>query len=197
MPLTPTHLPSAQKERLLAFNQQLIDQALELVAAHAAERPQRYEGPVGAHLRHVIEHYDALLFPAAHGSVDYDNRARDRELEGNPARARERLLALRARLGASTPAALGAPVQVQGQGGTAGGFAFSVTSSIGRELAFVASHTVHHFALLVPHCRAHGIPTPADFGQAPSTVAHARAASATPTSYPIQEPTCLTSPLAA
>jgi hypothetical protein len=191
---TPTHPPSAQNERLLAFNRQLIDQALALVAAHAVERTQRYDGPVGAHLRHVIEHYEALVFPAAHGIVDYDKRARDRELERNPVLARERLLALRTRLGAWAPAALLSAVQVHGQGGTAGEFAFNVASSTGRELAFVASHTVHHFALLVPHCRAHGIPTPADFGQAPSTVAHARATSTTPLR---QESPCLTSPLSA
>jgi hypothetical protein len=46
---------------------------------------------------------------------------------------------------------------------------------------------VHHFALLAPHCRQHGIPTPADFGQAPSTVAHARATSALTTSTLSQE----------
>jgi hypothetical protein len=187
MQSTSPALPHAQTERLLAFNQQLIDQALALVAVHQARSPLRYAGPVGSHLRHVIEHYEALVFPAAPGLVDYDNRPRDRELECNAALACERLLALRARLDMWVPQALHQPMQVHGQGGTAGEFAFAAASSTGRELAFLASHTVHHFALIAPHCREHGIPTPAEFGQAPSTVAHARATSAPTTSTLSQE----------
>ena len=74
---------------------------------------------------------------------------------------------------------LGMPVRVCGQCGGAGEFSFNHPSSIGRELAFVASHTVHHFALLAAHCQQHGIPTPADFGKAPATVAHERASRST------------------
>ena len=195
MQYSPFTQRGIQTDGLLTFNQRLIDQALALVAVHETSRQSHYAGPVGAHLRHVIEHYEALVFPAEHGVVDYDGRARDRELEGNPALASERLSALRARLDGSL--ALHAPVQVRGQGGLAGEFIFAVPSCIGRELAFLASHTVHHFALLAPHCWQHGIPTPADFGQAPSTVAHARASSATPTSHPTQEFTCPSSLLSA
>lgn len=185
------HAPRlAQTDRLLAFNRQLIDQALALVAAHGAGSPVCYAGPAGAHLRHVIEHYEALVFPAVPGVADYDKRPRDRELESSPTLARTRLLALRARLGAWAPEVLDKAVQVNGQGGTAGAFHFSVASCIGRELAFLASHTVHHFALLAPYCRQHAIPTPADFGQAPSTVAHANAARPAPALHPIEESSC-------
>jgi hypothetical protein len=191
-PSAPDPVRRTSIDPLLAFNQRLIEQALVLVAAHGASGAPGYAGPVGAHLRHVIEHYEALIFPAVAGIVDYDHRARDRELEANPALARERLLALHAALGMQTRLSLSAPVQVHGQCGAAGEFNFSVASSVARELAFVASHTVHHFALLMPHCWQHGIPTPADFGQAPSTVAHARAASTSPIPQPIQESSCLT-----
>jgi hypothetical protein len=194
--MQPT-LPSlrrAQADCLLGINQQLIDKALALVAAYQARNPLGYAGPVGAHLRHVIEHYEALTFPAAHGAVDYDSRPRERELECNPALARERLLALRAQLGAWAPLALHVSVRVHGQGGTDGEFRFAVASSLERELVFLASHTVHHFALLAPHCRQHGIPTPAEFGQAPSTVAHTRATHAIRPLHQHQEPSCLTAP---
>jgi hypothetical protein len=187
----------AQGASLLGFNQHLIDQALALVAVYQARRPLGYAGPVGAHLRHVIEHYEALVFPAAHGVVDYDRRARDRELERSPAMARERLLAVRAQLNAWAPRALRMSVQVHGQSGTDGAFNFAVASSIARELVFLASHTVHHFALLAPHCRQHGIPMPADFGQAPSTVAHTRATSAIHPLHHPQETPCFTTPLPA
>jgi hypothetical protein len=161
-----------ENERLLDFNQQVLAQALALVAAHGVSGAPAYAGPVGAHMRHVIEHHEALINAAGTGRVDYDGRPRDRALETTAALARQRLQALRQRLGQWTPELLDLPVQVLGQGGVLGDFNFRVASSIGRELAFLASHAVHHFALLASHCQEHAIPTPAHFGKAPSTVAH-------------------------
>jgi hypothetical protein len=172
----PTATPTADHaQRLQVFNQHLLEQALALAAAHAGPGRPRYAGLVGAHLRHVIEHYEALLFPAQAGIVDYDARARDAQLEASPQLARTRLLALHHALGSCAAAQLHDAVQVRGQGGLAGEFDFQVPSSLGRELAFVASHTVHHFALLAGHCQQHGIATPEGFGKAPATRAHERA----------------------
>jgi hypothetical protein len=165
--------PVDDTQRLPAFNQHLIEQALALVAAHGGLGRPAYAGLAGSHLRHVIEHYEALLFPARAGIVDYDARARDAELEASPQLARKRLLALHHALDTVPAAQLHAVLQVHALGGLAGEFPFRVPSTLGRELAFVASHTVHHFALLAGHCQQHGITTPAGFGVAPATRAHA------------------------
>ena len=159
---------------LLAHNRQMLDQALALVAAHTEPGAPRYAGPVGSHLRHLIEHWDALVFPAQPGCVDYDARPRDPALDTSPSLAHMRLLALRQQLASWGAGALAAPVHVRGVCGLAGESAFSVPSSIGRELAFVATHAVHHFALLKAHCLDHGIAIAADFGKAPATVASVR-----------------------
>jgi len=129
----------------------------------------------GAHLRHIIEHAEALVFPAQAGVVNYDSRLRDPALQASPVLAQQRLLALHERLDDWHAAMLDRPVQVLGLGGLSGDFSFSVVSSLGRELAFVASHTVHHFALLAAYFLQHGLSTPAHFGKAPATVAHERA----------------------
>lgn len=160
---------------LLNFNQQVVDQALALVALHGGPDGPCFAGPVGSHLRHIIEHYDALLFPAQSGTADYDSRARNRELETQPAVATRRLQALAQRFQEAPDSWLDQPVRVVGVAGTQGEFAFAAPSSMGRELAFVASHAVHHFALLKTHCQQLGLPTPACFGKAPATVAHERA----------------------
>lgn len=157
---------------LMGFNQQMVDQALAVVGAHAAPGAPPFAGPAGAHLRHVIEHYEALVHGLHIGVVDYDGRPRDRELEANPAVARDRLLRLRQRLGEWTPDMLDRPLKVLGQGGSAGEFDFKVASSLGRELAFLASHAVHHFALMTTHLLRHGLPLPVHFGKAPGTVAN-------------------------
>jgi hypothetical protein len=172
MPTTP----DAETTRLRHFNHEVIAQALALVARFEAPGAPAYAGPVGSHLRHIVEHYDALLAPPVPGEVDYDQRPRDRVLERCSAVAGRRLLALQQRL-SETGAALDTPVRVLGRAGLGGEFEFSVASTLGRELVFVGSHAVHHYALLQTWCRQHGIDTGADFGKAPATVAHERTAS--------------------
>jgi hypothetical protein len=174
MPVTP-HIAAEDTLRLLALNQQLLVQALHLAAAHGGPGRPPYAGLTGSHLRHVIEHYEALLFPVEPGAVDYDARPRDPALETDAHLAQRRLWAVHEALGASTQAAIDTPLRQRGLGGLAGESSFVVTTSLGRELVFLASHTVHHFALLAGHCRQQGIPTPEGFGVAPATRAHARA----------------------
>jgi hypothetical protein len=170
-----TTISSTDAQRLLQFNGDVIDQALALVAQHEVAGRADFADPVGAHLRHVVEHYDALLSPAEPRVVDYDQRARDRALECSTALMAARLRALQQQLRALSCARLNESIEVRGQTGLAGEFEFSVASSVGRELVFVAGHAIHHFALLQGHCRQHGIPTGAAFGKAPATVAHERA----------------------
>ncbi len=158
--------------RLLHFNLQVIDQALALVAAHEAPGSPAFAGTVGAHLRHIVEHYEALLFPTCSGEVDYDHRPRDRALERDTTLARARLMAIRQHV--ENAPRLDTPLRVHAKAGLAGELDVVVGASLGRELLFVASHAVHHFALLQAHCRQHGIATGADFGKAPATVAHER-----------------------
>lgn len=159
---------------LRRFNQALLAQALALAALHETPGVPAYAKPVGAHLRHVIEHYEALLTPEMDGIVDYDARRRDAALEASPRLAQLRLIALQRRL-EHVALDLQQPLTVRGLAGLGGEVAFALPSSLGRELVFVASHAVHHFALLVPHLRQHGLPLPGEgFGIAPATLAHAR-----------------------
>ena len=188
-------------QRLLGFNQQVLDQALAVVGGHAAPgAPQSappFARPVGAHLRHVVEHYEALVHGLPLGVIDYDGRPRDRQLESSPTLARDRLLGLRQVLGQWTPDMLDRPVQVLGQGGITGDFDFCVTSSVGRELAFLASHAVHHFALLAEQLQRHGVPVPAHFGKAPGTVANEIATRRAAAQSDNQELSCLSLALSA
>lgn len=159
-------------ERLLHFNRQVIDQALALVAAFETPGGPAYEQYAGPHLRHVIEHYEALLLRDADTTVNYDRRPRERELERDSGMARTRLIALQQRLIGWSDAELEQSLNVLGQGGLAGEFDFTICSSIGRELVFLANHATHHYALLKAYCDQHGISTDPSLGRAPSTVAN-------------------------
>ena len=183
-------LQDLRTQRLLQFSIDVLEQALVLVAAYDRVGPPDYATPIGAHLRHVIEHYEALLSPTEPGRLNYDQRPRDRELERLPAVARVRLQALQARLMEWTDAQLDAPLQVHGLAGLAGDFEFAVESSVGRELVFVASHAIHHYALLQAYCLQQGIPTGSQFGRAPATVAHARSTPSVSLKFTSKETSC-------
>jgi len=46
------------------------------------------------------------------------------------------------------------------------------STSIKRELAFLLSHTIHHYAIVAIICRLQGLSVEDDFGIAPSTLRH-------------------------
>lgn len=160
--------------RLLAFNDDVLAQGTALAAAHEADPALPFDTLVGPHLRHIIEHYEALVLRPGVHEVDYDRRPRDRAVEHSPTLARERLTAIRATLREGNAGDVDDVLVVHARIGTEGQWPLMTTSTVGRELVFVASHAVHHYALLREHCVRHGIAAPAHFGIAPATVAHAR-----------------------
>jgi uncharacterized damage-inducible protein DinB len=59
------------------------------------------------------------------------------------------------------------------------GARLSAPSSVGRELAFVVSHTIHHLAVIAFLLRDLSIEVPSRFGYAPTTPAFAEAPAGT------------------
>lgn len=164
--------PTLQK--LIDFNCRVLDQALQVIAAHEAHPDAAFAAHSGPHLRHVIEHYEAFADHVATRSVDYDSRERDRAVERHCAVARERVIRLQAQLRELPATTLEDPIAVHLRGGVAGEDNFVSFSTVARELLFISSHAVHHYALIHMHCQQQGIDLGSDFGKAPSTVHHER-----------------------
>lgn len=131
--------------------------------------------PVGVHFRHVFDHYRAFLSGLDAGMIDYDARDRQVPLE------RDRQLAIATALGfiadlGRLPAEL-APRAIQvtvRSVATDDSSPDWSSSSIKRELQFLVSHTVHHYALIKELLRRTGFEAGEDFGVAPSTIAALR-----------------------
>lgn len=165
-------------------NQAFLGQALALLeslpAGIYAERPAHFErGGVGAHLRHVLDHYDAFLDGLENGRIDYDARERDPATESDIAVACARLRQTSARLATACArpdlVAGGAEYRLEvamDLGGRPNGNPSSSVSSLGRELQYLVAHTVHHFALMAVALRFAGHEPGPDFGVAPSTLRH-------------------------
>ena len=130
-----------------------------------------FNGAIGMHLRHLLDHYFGFLAAMGDGlRVDYEARAREPRIEADIAFARELIRDVSKRLAELDGRDLDAPMKVRLEIGD-GPQQWS-DSSPSRELAFLVSHTVHHCALIGVICRANGVPVPEDFGVAPSTLRH-------------------------
>jgi len=138
--------------------------------------PPFYHFGVGSHFRHVLDFYNCFLTGFGSGKIDYDSRERDERIE------KDRLAAM-ARIGATigflqrlSPFDHHEPVLVRAEDADEG---LDPTrwgrSSIRREIQFLLSHTVHHYALIALMLRLRGFEPGEEFGVAPSTLARWRA----------------------
>ncbi|MFP4283185.1 MAG: hypothetical protein ACLFU2_11230, partial [Opitutales bacterium] len=114
--------------------------------------------------------YEQFLAGVTNRRIDYDARSRSTEVETVPARAVELMRSLCEGLRSLPATVLEASVEVRMDGG---GAAAWTPSSVRRELQFLISHTIHHYALIATIAPAIGHEAlPADFGVAPSTLKH-------------------------
>lgn len=157
----------AQAERLLA---QLND------SAFGQPSESFYQSTIGGHLRHCLDHYDSFLNGLAKGKVDYDERMRLPALETETTSAAAKIAEICTRMKEllmhPSPEELSVKMNC-GLEATAW-----QPSSLGRELQFLVSHTVHHFAMIGGICRELGIEIETHFGVAPSTIRHREMTSA-------------------
>jgi hypothetical protein len=115
-------------------------------------------GSIGAHIRHNINFVDAVIDGAISGSVDHTNRSRDRRIETDRSSASAKLRSL---IDALTKVPMNVAELI------------SVTS-LGRELEFTISHTIHHYALIRERLEETGMEFDRRFGIAPSTLEYWR-----------------------
>lgn len=96
---------------------------------------------VGKHVRHVLDHYQQLWLASDSKRLDYRLRLRDKGAQTDPAKAMHWIERLRSWLQCLENADLECSINYQ--------FAEGQTfTSLHRELDFVASHCVHHLALI-------------------------------------------------
>jgi uncharacterized damage-inducible protein DinB len=172
-----------------------LEQGIELASSLDPETFARAIPPgksgVGSHLRHMADFVRAFTGGVRTGRIDYDARRRDERLEREPARVVQLLRELLAELEAldlSRAHALGQPVLLRTEAPPdAGPDEHWFGSTVGRELAALVSHSVHHYALVALALRQFGLEPPLEIGVAPSTLAHWRARSPVPASLPASE----------
>ncbi len=133
-----------------------------------AEAP--HSASIGQHYRHVLDHFICLADGIATGTVDYDRRSRNRELETSLQAAIEKTSQLNQLFGGLDAEIIGARYKVLYSVGYSNETALEIDTVLAREIAFCVSHAIHHFAIIRLVCAHFSIELPAEFGIAPSTL---------------------------
>ncbi len=162
-------------QTLLADNLAALDQARALLRSLTPEQysqpiPVCFNSSIGGHVRHALDHYVSFNAGLDTARIDYEARARDTRLERERDYALARLDQVIAQLRASALVESPVLVRLENQDDS------WADSTLRRELQFLLSHTIHHWALVSVCAASQGIKTPDDFGVAPSTIRYRAAA---------------------
>lgn len=164
---------------LIDANRSLLEQAGALLegleeGAYTRRCEACFRSTTGGHLRHILEHYGNFLDGLAERRIDYDRRDRGSPVEVSLEAARTEAERLLFDLGDASPIDPGEPLTILLDDG---GSARESSSNPERELQFLLSHSVHHFALIRTILYLDGHRTfPESFGIAPSTLRYLTAA---------------------
>lgn len=166
---------SGMPELVLAARDVLV-QGLELLFSvgdhtysRAASSP--YNASMGQHYRHVLEHFQALIWGERAGEINYDARERNRRIENEVGYASVVTCDVLRALKLYGQETLERPCRVIQSVGY-GSAASAIDSNFARELAYCAGHAIHHYAIIRLICSEIGISVPSEFGYAPSTLKH-------------------------
>src|SRR5437899_752882 len=143
--------------------------------AYARPLEGEFAGSLGAHYRHVLDHFLCLIEGIRTGEVNYDQRRRNPQLESSVVHALLVTEALMDELGNLSFGVLQRDCIVTynvayGESETKG-----VPSNVAREVMFCVGHAIHHYAILKLLCAGAGVRLPYEFGVAPSTLKHMEA----------------------
>ena len=140
------------------------------------------EGPwgssIGAHYRHVLDHFACLIEGLRDFQINYDHRSRNGEIETSAEVARSTTQNLFDALEAISDDVLCRDCAVVYSVGYGDKTAQKVTSVVARELMFCVGHAIHHYAIMKLLCSLRAVELPYEFGIAPSTLKYQEAQAA-------------------
>jgi len=177
---TLVHKTLAHQTLLQQNNCSLLRRYLTIIesisdAQYTLDNQPLFNSSIGAHTRHILDHYQSFLDGLALGHIDYDARARVSDIELNRQLAIEKINATIARLAqldnddrvllVSMDVGMSEVKSNEPQ-----------RSTVGRELVFLHGHLIHHEALVAFILRALNVSlVDNSIGLAPSTIKHKEA----------------------
>lgn len=152
----------------LVAEMQALEAVLQAIDDRVYVHAERGGSPIGAHIRHIVDHIRAVIAGAQSGVVDYEQRHRGSRCEHDRSLGLHELQGLRQALAALSAEQLAQPVTVNTLV-SAHLAPQSYPSTILREVLFLISHQNHHQAIIATLAAQQGISVDPLFGLAPST----------------------------
>jgi len=140
--------------------------------AYTCKLPVAFNASIGGHFRHCLDHFRSLLAAATDGDLNYDHRERGTIIETDRLAALRATRELREAYGRIDSALAARPLTVTCKTAYSTTGSQSAPSTVGREIMYSVAHAVHHYALIGVMAGTMGVPLPAGFGIAPSTLKH-------------------------
>lgn len=155
----------------------IVSQAVDLLDGiglqeYQQKLPPHFPSSIGSHIRHIIDHFLALMDGYSGGHIDYNIRHRNNQVEQFPANAIEALQRISNWLNEVPHQDLDTSVSVTSEIDVSRPVSATCSSTLERELVFVSSHAIHHYALIRIMCSMQNRQVPELFGYAPCTVTH-------------------------
>ena len=158
----------------VAVLEQLYSVIENLAADDYVARPVgKIDSSIGAHVRHCLDHFQSLIRAVETRRLDYDQRERGTAIETDRFAALSAITEIQRRLVELPAEALHRTLWLTALLSESGP-SVELHSSLGRELAYVLSHTIHHHALIGAMVKTLGGTLPPRFGYAPATLARQR-----------------------
>lgn len=155
----------------------IVGQAIDLldglnIAEYQKEMPPHFKSSIGAHMRHIIDHFLALMNGYQQGHVDYNVRHRHNQVEQLPSAAIAVLEKINHWLSNINHTDLDSTIEVTTEIDVCRTQSTTCQTTLERELVFASSHAIHHYALIRIICSMQNKAVPEFFGFAPATITH-------------------------
>lgn len=128
----------------------------------------------GAHVRHILDHYFALMLGVEYRLVNYDVRSRNSAVEHTPDIAKQKIVQVIQWLKTLTDNDLSMTMTLATEVSVFEQKVCEVKTTLARELVFASSHAVHHYAMIAQITFSQTGTLPAAFGLAPATASFLR-----------------------
>lgn len=162
-----------QCRKVIKGNVEGLDQGIALLTAMTNEqycmRAQPYiTSSIGEHLRHILDLYYALNENIA--VIDYDVRRRGSLVESCRMTGLSELQQIKTWLLSLQPEVMNKAVLMSTEVSVIDTQVVQVETTLIRELIFVSTHAIHHYALMDASAKLCEVETPENMGLAPATL---------------------------
>ena len=173
----PRRAAAQETPEIVKAAQAVLNQGLDLLikvdnAGYSQVARAPFRASVGQHYRHIVEHFQAVVWGIRSAEINYDARARNPRIESEVGYASIVTCEILRALNRLTHEDLDESCDVVASFGYGSNGPSRLQSNFGREVADCTAHAIHHYAIIRLICTELGVPIPDEFGFAPATLKH-------------------------